>query len=257
MEMQTYPPGTPSWVDLGTPDLPGARSFYGGLFGWQIEEGPAEVGGYSMCLLRGFPVAGLGPQMNPDAPPFWASYVTVADADASAARVKELGGSVIVEPMEVMTVGRMAVCADPAGAVFSLWQARDHAGSGLVNEPGSFAWTELITADVDGATAFYGGLFGWTADTKTEGMPYTEFQLDGRSLAGMMAKTPDMPAEMPSMWGVYFAVDDADAAAARVTELGGTVMMGPTDIEPGRFAVVADPYGAVFNVMKLKPELAG
>ena len=257
MEMQSYAPGTPSWVDLGTPDLVGATAFYRGLFGWQIDEGPAEAGGYCMCLLRGQPVAGLGPSMSPEAPPFWASYVSVDDADASTAKAKELGGSVIVEPMDVMTVGRMAVLADPAGAVFSVWQPRDHAGAGLVNEPGTLAWTELITTDVDGAKAFYGGLFGWTADTKGEGMPYTEFQLDGRSLAGMMPKSPEMPAGMPSMWGVYFAVDDADATAAKVTELGGAVMMGPMDIEPGRFAVVADPSGAVFNVMKLKEGLGG
>jgi hypothetical protein len=257
MEMQTYAPGTPSWVDLGTPDLVGASAFYRDLFGWQIDEGPAEAGGYCMCLLRGHPVAGLGPQMNPDAPPFWASYVTVADADATAATVKELGGSIIVEPMEVMTVGRMAVCADPAGAVFSIWQPREHAGAGLVNEPGTLAWNELVTTDVEGAKTFYASVFGWAAETSPGAMPYTEFKLAGRSIAGMMAKTPQMPAEMPPMWGVYFAVDDADAAAAKVTELGGSVMMGPMDIEPGRFAVVADPYGAAFNIMKLKDELVG
>ncbi|MGZ4727394.1 MAG: VOC family protein [Acidimicrobiales bacterium] len=250
MEMTAYAPGTPCWIDLGTPDADGAAAFYGGLFGWDVQEGPPEAGGYRMCLLKGQPVAGLGPQMNTDIPPFWASYVSVADVDASAAKVKELGGTVIVEPMDVMTAGRMAVCADPSGAAISLWQPGDMAGAGLANEPGSFGWTELMTRDVPGAIAFYGGLFGWGAETVPDGS-YTEWKLDGRSIGGMMPMPAEMPPQMPSMWTVYFLVDDADAAAAKASELGGSVLRPPTDIEPGRFAVVADPYGAAFSVMKL------
>jgi len=257
MEMTSYAPGTPCWIDVGLPDPAAGAAFYGGLFGWTSEEGPPEAGGYRMCLLRGHPVAGLGPQMAPDVPPFWATYVSVADVAASVARVRELGGTVIVEPMQVLTAGHMAVCLDPTGAAFSLWQPIEHAGSGLANEPGSFAWNELMTDDLDAAIAFYGGLFGWTARTTEGEMPYTEFQLDGRSIGGMMAKPAGMPPEAPSMWLVYFAVDDADASAARVTELGGALLMGPMDIEPGRFATVADPAGAVFNIMKLSPELGG
>ena len=258
MEMTSYAPGTPSWVDLGNPDLAGARDFYSRLFGWTMEIGPPEAGNYTMCMLRGRSVAGLGPQMNPDLPPFWASYVSVADCDTSTAKATELGATVVAEPMDVMTVGRMSVVIDPTGAAISLWQPRDHPGAGLVNEPGSFAWTELMTTDVEASTAFYAGLFGWVAEGQSGGdMPYTEFKLDGRSVCGMMPKPPTMPAEAPSTWGVYFAVEDADAAAAKVAELGGSVMMEPTDIEPGRFAVVADPYGASFNVMKLKEGLGG
>ena len=256
MEMTSYAPGTPSWIDLGTPDADGAAAFYGGLFGWVVEEGPPEAGGYRMCMFKGHAVAGMGPQMNTDIPPFWATYVSVADVDASVAKVTELGGAVFVEPMDVMTAGRMAVCADPSGAAISLWQPHDMAGAGLVNEPGTLSWNELMTRDVPGATAFYGGLFGWGADTVPDGS-YTEWKLDGRSVGGMMAMPAEMPPQVPSMWTVYFAVDDADATVAKVAELGGSVMRPPMDIEPGRFAVVADPYGAAFSVMKLGAALAG
>jgi predicted enzyme related to lactoylglutathione lyase len=256
MEMTSYAPGTPSWVDLGTPDAAGASAFYSGLFGWDIQEGPPEAGGYRICMLKGQPVAGLGPQMNTDIPPFWASYVSVTDADEATAKARAGGATVFVEPMDVLTVGRMAVFADPAGAAISVWQPRDMPGAGLCNEPGTFAWNELMTRDVPGAIEFYGGVFGWGAETVGDGS-YTEWKLDGRSVGGMLAMPAEMPAEMPPMWTVYFAVDDADAAVARVTELGGSVMRPPMTIEPGRFAVVADPYGAVFNVMKLSAALAG
>src|SRR4051812_18692975 len=176
MEISEYAPGTPCWIDLGTPDADGAARFYGGLFGWDVEEGPPEAGGYRMCMLRGQPVAGMGPQMSTDIPPFWASYVSVSDVDATSAAVKDLGGSVVVEPMDVMTAGRMAVCVDPSGAAFSLWQPGDMVGAALANEPGAFTWNELMTRDVPGATTFYGSLFGWGADTVPDGS-YTEWKL--------------------------------------------------------------------------------
>ena len=258
MEMTEYEPGVPSWIDLGTSDIAGASAFYGGLLGWETSpEGPPEAGGYRMFLLRGKPVAGLGPQMNPG-PPFWASYVTVDDADVAAARTVELGGHVIVEPMDVLDVGRMAVLVDTIGAVFSVWQPKLHIGAEIVNEPGSLGWNELLSTDVDASIAFYGGLFGWDAETQSGGpMPYTEWKLSGRSIGGMMPKPEMMPAEVPAHWAVYFIVEDADASAAKVTELGGTVVMPPMDIEPGRFAVISDPQGATFNIMKLKVELGG
>jgi predicted enzyme related to lactoylglutathione lyase len=247
MERDTYEDGVPSWLDLSTSDLPGALSFYRALFGWDIQVGPPETGGYAMALLQGRPVAGLAPAMHPG-PPAWMHYVNVVDADAVAAKVATAGGQVIVAPMDVLTFGRMSIFADPAGAVFGTWQPGDHPGAGLVNEPGAFCWSELITTDVAGATDFYRTVFGWAAHPVGE---YVEFQLDGRPLAGMMAKPAEMPAEVPPMWGVYFAVDDTDGALARAVELGGSALMGPTDIEPGRFAVLADPTGAVFNVIAL------
>ncbi len=255
MEFERYDDGVPSWVDLGSPDLATSREFYGSLFGWDCPEGPPEAGGYSVCLLSGKSVAGLGPKMNPDMPTVWMTYVNVDSADDTVAKVSANGGTVFAPPMDVMDVGRLAIFADPQGAVLGLWQPGTHLGARLANEPGTFCWNELITTDVAGAKAFYGAVFGWdAADQGAPGQPpaYTEWQLDGRSVGGMMAKTAEMPAEMPPNWGVYFAVSDTDAAVAEVQKLGGSLLMGPLDIEPGRFAVVTDNLGAVFNVIALK-----
>lgn len=258
MEIDGYEPGVPSWVDIGVPDLQAAADFYGGLFGWDAPEGPSEAGGYRLALVGDRAVAGIGTQQNPGHP-VWATYVAVTDADETSAKVIAAGGEVLVPAMDVLDVGRMAVFTDPQGAVFSVWQAGTHPGAELVNEPGTWSWSELITTDVEAAQAFYSDVFGWTTDPKGDGpVPeYVEWQVSGRSVGGMMQKPPMMPAEVPPHWAVYFAVVDADAAAARVEELGGTVIMAPADIEPGRFAVVADPFGGVFNVIALKPELAG
>jgi predicted enzyme related to lactoylglutathione lyase len=219
--------------------------------GWEVEELGEEAGNYALATLRGRQVAGLGPQQNPG-PPFWTVYVIVDDAAATAELVAANGGQVIVPAMEVMDSGTMAVFQDPVGAFISAWQPDQHQGCGLVNEPGTFSWCELTTDGLDDAKTFYRAVFGWESDTHGEGPgAYTEFALDGRSIAGMMAKPPGMPPEAPSFWAVYFAVDDCDAAVAKITESGGSLMMGPMDIEPGRFAVVTDPAGAMFYVMKL------
>lgn len=255
MEMERYEPGVPSWVDLGTGEIDAAARFYGGLFGWSSEEGPPEAGGYRVCTLRDRPVAGLGPQMNPG-PPAWTSYVTVGDADRVAGVAAEAGGRVIVSPMDVLDAGRMAVLADPAGAAISVWQPNSHQGAGIVNEPGTLTWNELMTDDVDGSKEFYGKLFAWDATTHAGGpVEYTEFTLDGRSVAGMLPRPETMPAEVPPHWGVYFAVTDTDTAASRAGELGGTTVMDPFDVEPGRVAVLCDPTGATFNVITLKNPL--
>jgi predicted enzyme related to lactoylglutathione lyase len=256
MEIDKYEPGVPSWVDIGSPDPQGAADFYGALFGWDAPEGPPETGGYRVAMVGDRAVAGIGPAQNPG-PPFWATYVDVDSADEAAERVTAAGGQVIVPPMDVLDVGRMAVFTDTIGAFFSVWQPGTHPGAQLVNEPGTWSWSELLTTDVEASKAFYGAVFGWTANTVGVGDgEYTEWHVDGRSIAGMMEKPPMLPAEVPPHWAVYFAVADTDAAVARVAELGGSVMMPPMDIEPGRFAVVADPYGATFNVIALKPELA-
>jgi uncharacterized protein len=257
MEMDRYEAGVPSWVDLGSPDPQGAADFYGALFGWSAPEGLPETGGYRVAMVGDRAVAGIGVQQNPG-PPVWATYVAVESADDAAEKVIAAGGQVLLPPMDVLDVGRMAVFVDSVGAVFSVWQAGTHPGAQLVDEPGTWSWSELITTDVDASKAFYGAVFGWTGNTVGEGPTgaYTEWQVGGRAVAGMMLKPPMMPAEVPPHWGVYFAVADTDAAVARVAELGGNVVMPPIDIEPGRFAVVTDPFGAVFNVIALKPERA-
>lgn len=253
MDVERYEDGVPSWVDLGTPDMAGASEFYGGLFGWDVQVGPPEAGGYALAYLRGRTVAGLGPQQNPG-PPFWTTYVNVADAEAVAARAQAHRGQVLVAPMDVMEQGRMAVLADPAGAIISVWQAKGHPGAGVVNEPGAYSWSELVTVDTDGAAAFYPAVFGWTVQRHGGGDgAYDEWQVAGRSVAGMMPKPPEMPADIPPHWAVYFAVTDADEAVERVRELGGSVLLEPIDIEPGRVAAVMDPSGAAFNVMAMNP----
>ncbi|HZQ79411.1 MAG TPA: VOC family protein [Acidimicrobiia bacterium] len=255
MEVDRYEHGVPSWVDLGTPDIPKAIEFYAGLFGWQIEQGPPEVGGYSMAMYKGKPAAGIGPQMNPG-PPYWTTYVSVDSADQALARARDAGGKVLMEAMDVMDVGRMGIIQDPIGAVISVWEPRAHIGAGIVNEPNTYGWSELVTTDTEASKPFYGAVFGWDSETHGEGGPmaYTEWKVGGRSVAGMMQKPPMMPAEVPPHWGVYFTVDGTEAAMDKVKELGGQVLMGPMDVEPGKIAVVQDPQGAVFNIITLAPQ---
>ena len=183
------------------------------------------------------------------------TYVNVDSADDTVTKVAANGGTVFMPPMDVMEAGRMAVFADPVGAVIGIWQPNQHTGAQVVNEPNTYCWSELITTDLDTSKAFYGAVFGWGAeDQGPPGGPpaYTEWQSAGRSIGGMMLKSPEMPAEMPPAWGVYFAVADTDATVARAQELGASVFMGPADIEPGRFAVLSDTVGAVFSVLQLK-----
>jgi len=185
----------------------------------------------------------------------WSTYVNVDDADALVAKVPGAGGVVFMPPMDVLDVGRLAFFSDPQGAPIGIWQPKLHKGAGIVNEPGTLTWNELTTTDTDSAAAFYEAVFGWTALTHGEGAgAYTEWQGSGRSIAGMMQKPPMLPAEVPPFWGVYFTVTDTDATVEQVKALGGQLMMGPMDIEPGRFAVVTDPAGGAFSVITLAPE---
>ena len=261
MEMQSYEHGVPSWVDVGSPDPAAGAAFYSALFGWDVQEGPPEAGGYAIAYLRGKAVAGMGPLPDPYVPPAWLTYVNVDSADEIAEKVAANAGHVFLAPMDVLDVGRMAVFADPVGAVFGVWQPRTHIGAELVNEPSTFCWSELLTSDVEASKAFYGAVFGWGSLTHAhaEDMPdalaYTEWQHGGVSIGGLMLKPPFLAAEVPSHWVVYFAVVDTDQTAARAKELGGSVMVPPTDIEPGRFAVIADPGGASFAVIAPEPEL--
>ena len=254
-ERSSYEPGTPSWVDLQTSDPAGAKQFYGALFGWDYDdqdaghdaEGNAAV--YSMATKHGKHVAAIAPLPMAGVPPHWNVYVTVTDVDACAAQVPGAGGTVAMAPFDVMDVGRMALIADPTGALVCLWQPKGHIGAYLVNEPGTFAWEEVMTPDIAAATEFYAKIFGWEASpVDMPGMQYTELKLNGRGIGG--ALPPPMEG-VPAMWAVYFAVDDCDKAVEVAQSNGGTVIQPPFDIPPGRMAVVADPAGAMFNVIKL------
>jgi predicted enzyme related to lactoylglutathione lyase len=252
MEIDTYDNGVPSWVDVQVPDTAKAAAFYGALFGWDVQTGPPEAGGYGIAHLRGRTVAGIGPQPTPG-PAVWASYVNVDSADDTAAKVTANGGALLMPPFDVMDVGRMCFFSDPSGAVIGMWQPGTHKGAGLVNEDNTYSWNELMTDDIDGSKAFYGAVFGWQGQTHGEGPgSYTEFKLGDRSVAGMMPRPPQMPADVPPFWSVYFTVADLDAALARANELGGSQVTPAMEIEPGRFAVVADDQGAMFNLIQPK-----
>jgi predicted enzyme related to lactoylglutathione lyase len=253
-ERNEYAPGTPCWVDIGT-DVDKAKTFYAGLFGWGSEDAgpPEETGGYGFFTKNGKLVAGYGPQQNPG-PPAWASYVCVRDAAEITKRVRDAGGNVVVEPMQVMDAGTMAVFQDPQGAFISIWQPGNHKGAQLANEPGAFCWDELNARDVGKAKAFYTQVFGWGEETHEGGpMPYTEWQVGGESVAGMLPMPPGVPAQVPSHWLVYFAVDDTAAATSKVEQLGGSVQMANLPSPAGVFSVVSDPQGAFFGVIKLEP----
>jgi uncharacterized protein len=250
-EISAYRDGVPSWVDLASPDLEASKAFYGALFGWEAGRPVPEAGGYTLFALHGKQVAGMGPVMSEGQPPAWTTYVNVTDADGTAKKAADAGGTVLAGPMDVMDQGRLAIFADPAGAVLGLWQARVHTGAQLVNEPGTYCWSELATRDIEGSKAFYSSVFGWGVQSEPGPMEYTEFKVDGDSIAGMLPMGDMMPAEMPPHWGVYFAVSDCDAAVATATRLGASVMAPAMDVPVGRFAVLTDPQGAAFSVIKL------
>lgn len=251
-ERTRYDHGTFSWVDLATTDLEGAKSFYTGLFGWDVQDMPTGDGGnYSMFFKNGKAVAACYEQFPEQraqgVPPNWLSYVTVDDVEEPAFKAEELGGTILQKPFDVLDAGRMALIADPRGAVFALWQAGRHIGAQLVNEPGTLCWNELRTNDISAARGFYEGLFGWRfEELQTPVGPYLIARLGDRSNGSIMGIPPGMPADTPPHWAAYFAVGNCDDAVAKVRDLGGRVFLEPTDVPEGRIAVVADPQGGVF-----------
>jgi predicted enzyme related to lactoylglutathione lyase len=240
--MNAFAPGTAVWVDLATPDAQASASFYGQLFGWAASAPAEELGGYQNLTLDGRRVAGLTPMGGP----IWMTHFSTADADASAALVTANGGRVAYEPMDVADLGRLAICEDPQGAPFGLWQPGRHRGAELVGTPGALAWSEIHTGDIAAAAAFYEAVFGWTATVEPmEGHDYTLFLNRGRPVAGAgaVSGTP--------YWLAWFAVADADATVAVATEHGAEVVAGPFDIPTvGRTAILRDPHGARFGVLR-------
>jgi predicted enzyme related to lactoylglutathione lyase len=259
-ERTSYEPGTPCWVELsGTPDVEASQAFYRELFGWEMPEqsNSAELGGYRRAKLGGRDVAGVSPRMEDGQPTVWATYVSVEDAAATAAKVVESGGGQITEPMDVVGLGTMAIFTDPTGAVFGIWQPGTFAGAEFVNEPGAFAWSELGTRDVGAAKEFYDAVFGWGFEDHDMGQmgTYTEWKQGDASIGGMMDVSGRLPDEIPAHWLVYFAVEDTDAAVETAKSSGGDVSFGPIDIPAGRFAIVTDPHGAAFAVIQQPEEM--
>ncbi|MBI3186037.1 MAG: VOC family protein [Myxococcales bacterium] len=258
-EIKSHEPGTFCWIDLATTDPKGAKRFYSDLFGWTTEDLPVPGNvPYTMARVQGKDVAGLA-EMQPElrakgVPPHWSSYVAVTNADETAKKAQSLGAKVLMPAFDVMDVGRMAMLEDPTGANFSLWQARKHHGALLVGEVGAFCWNELMTRDVDRAGGFYSKLFGWKARVDDFGkMKYTTFLRGETPVGGMMAM-PKEAGEAPSHWTVYFSVADCDRSAEKLKSLKGKVLVPPQDIEKvGRFAMVQDPQGATFGIIKTAP----
>jgi len=259
-EKTSYEPGTPCWVELsGTPDIEASEAFYRELFGWEMPELPnsAEMGGYRRAKLNGKDVGGVSPKMQDEQPTVWATYVSVADAAATMAQVGEAGGQTIAETMDVVGLGQMAVFADPTGAVCGVWEPGTFIGAELVNEPGTFGWNELGTRDRAAARQFYGAVFGWGFDEEESARAgtYTIWKVGDAMVGGMLdLSAVGVPDEVPPHWLVYFMVEDTDATVEKVKAGGGSVMLEPMDIPVGRFAVVADQFGASFAVMQPSEE---
>lgn len=275
-----YIPGVPCWIDTNQPDAQAAVAFYSGLFGWEIEDAmpPGSERHYFMARIRGGDVAGISP-LPEGAPPIakWDTYIWVTSADETAARVRDAGGKVLMEPMDVMDAGRTAVLMDPEGAVFCVWEPQRHRGATVVNEHGSLNFNNLNTHDAEAAKAFYGAVFGW--GTMPMGGGAEAWTLPGygdhlellnpgtlERMASMGAPAgfadvvatltplPDHDRDVPAHWSVTFATDDVDATARKAGELGGQVMAGPFDAPWVRMAVIADPKGASFIASQFVPE---
>lgn len=255
-EQSSYSHGTPSWMDLATSNVDAAIKFYGELFGWEAGPGgdPDQTGGYREFRLRGRLVAGAMPVQNKSQPVAWMTHVSVDDIESVLEAVESAGGVVHMAPVDVLTEGRVAFFADKQGAMLGLWEPRDHKGADVVNEPGALAWNELATPDAEDAVGFYSNVFGWThQENLMPGMahPYYEWKRDDESVAGMMQLPDDAPEDTPPHWLAYFAVEDIDRTVGKVERLGGQIMRAVQEMEIGRYAVLADPQGAVFAVVQL------
>ncbi|MFK4109494.1 VOC family protein [Streptomyces sp. NPDC002176] len=248
-----YATGTPCWVDLMAQDQQAALDFYRDLFGWQGAPGPAEFGGYAVCELQERAVAGIGPTMAPEGAPepptVWTSYLASTDAIATQDQIVAAGGVLLAPAMDVGSLGRMLIAADPQGAVFGVWQPGEFFGAGVVNEPGALTWNELHTSDVEAATAFYGEAFGIEIMPMEGHDSYWELRVGGRTVGGATLLANDPPGT-PAHWLTYFAVDDVDSTVDALVRRDGNVLVPPFDMAAGRMTVVTDPQGAPFAMIR-------
>jgi hypothetical protein len=244
------PLGTPTWIDLGVPDLDRALTFYGSVFGWEFDVGPEEYGRYTMCFLRGRRVAALSVQNEPGAKYFWNVYLATPDCDRTAERAREAGATLLMEPMDVLDQGRMAIVRDPVGAQFGLWEGRAHTGAQLVNEPGALVRNDLVTPEPGPAREFYAAVFDFSLDGNPD-MPQADFTFlrrpDGHEVGGIMGDPGST-----SAWSTTFEVAGTDEALQRAVDAGGS-SDGATDFLYGRLATITDPFGAEFSIIT-RPE---
>jgi uncharacterized protein len=255
-----YRPGEFCWVDLATTDYGAAKTFYSDLLGDEFEDAPGsdpESGfDYGFLMRDGKLIGGIGSTMSPDQPPAWSSYVWVESADQSVEKVKAAGGTTALEPMDLPNnAGRMAMCQDPEGAFFGIYEARDNRGAELVNELGCWTWSNRLTRDLEGMKRFYGEVFGWSATSNPEAPEgilnwQVEDQRWPEGLGGLMAMPDDIPPEIPPYWEVYFIVEELDGAIEKTRDAGGQLMAGPLDLPIARIATVTDPQGAAVSLME-------
>jgi predicted enzyme related to lactoylglutathione lyase len=247
-------PGRPGWIDLASPHPETARAFYSELFGWySYTLSVPGYGDYTVFTLGGVQgpeVAGMQPLADDTQPPSWTCYFEVADLQTAVDAVKAAGGRELTPPRDYAGIGSMALCMDPEGADFGVATPGNLIEFGVVDRPLTMCWAELASRDTGRARRFYGAVFGWEAvDREYHGSVYTNWKLDGRSVAGMVAMDHGWPPHYPAHWIPYFWVDDCDAAAARAVELGATIRVPPADVQPGRYAAMTDPTGARLAVI--------
>ena len=259
--MAAPPEGTPCWADAVFDDLDAAKDFYGHVLGWTFGETAPEYGGYTQAYVDGKAVAAVVPPMpGQSGTTQWCLYLAAEDASATAARIRENGGELLMEPMQVADFGTMCLARDPGGAVFGVWQSGTHEGFQATETPGAYAWAEVFTREPEKSDAFFPAVFSYRSKQLEGETDFRLYDLGERSVLGRMRMTDDFPPEVPPYVNVYFAVDDCDAAVARATERGGVLRFGPMDSPFGRFAAVSDPQGANFSVIDLtttKGEMPG
>ncbi|MEV5548491.1 VOC family protein [Streptomyces sp. NPDC052309] len=251
--MAVQPEGAPCWADAMFNDVEGAKRFYGDVLGWTFGESAPEYGNYTQAYANGKAVAAVAPPMaEQEGQSQWCLYFASRDATATAAKIREAGGEVVMEPMEVGEFGTMCLACDPAGVVFGVWQSGTHEGFEAMAEPGAYCWAEVFTREPEKSDAFFPAVFPYSAkQMEDDQIDFRIFDLDDRSVLGRMKMTDDFPPEVPPYINVYFTVADCDEAVARATKLGGIVRFGPVDTPFGRFAALSDPQGANFSVIDI------
>ncbi|MGW0150337.1 VOC family protein [Streptomyces sp. NPDC003333] len=250
--MAVKPEGTPIWADAMFTDLEGAKTFYGDVLGWTFGESTSEYGNYTQAYVQGKAAAAVVPPMpGQEGQSQWCLYFATADAAATAGRIRENGGEILMEPMAVGDFGTMCLAREPGGAVFGLWQPGTHKGfEASAEEPGAYCWAEVFTREPERTDAFFPAVFGYGArQMEDDAMDFRVFSTGDAPVLGRMRMTEEFPPEIPSYINVYFTVDDCDDAVARATKQGAVLRFGPMTSPFGRLAALTDPQGANFTVM--------
>jgi predicted enzyme related to lactoylglutathione lyase len=250
-----WPEGTPCWVDVMVDDTKRAAEFYGPLLGWKFADQGEEFGNYLIAQVNDRGAAAIGPKPPgmEQMPSVWTTYLATDDADATAAKITEAGGQLMMPPGDVGPAGRLAVAADPTGAVFGIWQGRETTGVQIANVPGTLVWNECMTRDFAAAKAFYTSVFGYEYDEMSnDDFSYAAAKVNGHIIGGIGGLPAEVPADVPAHWSTYFGVTDTDAAVAQVTQLGGSVLRPAQDSPYGRMAQVADDQGVTFSLISVE-----